>query len=66
MLFDFVRAPVQTVIDVDHKRFKNYGVYYGERNPLTTEKEKCSLKDWEHPGEITHGMEPTFVFQRTN
>lgn len=33
------------VIDVDHKRFKNYGVYYGERNPLTTEKEKCSLKD---------------------
>ncbi|MBU0505074.1 MAG: DUF3800 domain-containing protein [bacterium] len=42
--FDFVKDKFRRIIDVDDKRFKEYGVYYDERNFLTADKIKDSLK----------------------
>lgn len=42
--FNFLKDQFVRIIDLDDKRFKEYGVYYDERNPLTVPKIKDSLK----------------------
>ncbi len=41
--FNFVQDKMRRIIDLDDKRFKDYGVYYDERNLLTVDKIKNSL-----------------------
>ena len=42
--FDFIKNKFVRIMDLDDKREKDYGVYYDERNVLTAEKIKNSLK----------------------
>lgn len=42
--FDFLKGQFVRIIDLDDKRFKEYGVYYDEHNLLTVDKIKDSLK----------------------
>lgn len=42
--FNFLQDKFTRIIDLDDKRFKDYGVYYDDRNILTVEKIKNSLE----------------------
>jgi len=41
--FNYLKEKFSRIIDLDDKRFKDYGSYYDERNALTVEKIKDSL-----------------------
>lgn len=41
--FNYIRGKFIRIIDLDDKREKDYGIYYDERNPLTSDKIKNSL-----------------------
>ena len=42
--FEFIKEQFRLIIDLDDNREKDYGIYYDDRNQLTLEKIKNSLK----------------------